>query len=194
MNVAARLNEFTVIYSGNVAKGTGLEHGNETWNCGRKFSEGTTCTTSINELSTANISKLKVAELKTELSMRCLATTGKKDELAWGLLAAINSPNCGLRGLDRLANKDVDIGGDSGGSVGVFGRKEDGPKKGWEKKSKNRKCGSLGAHKFHGEFSLNILYISVRFLAPCSYFEASQFQTINAILPNNVYYFGVGCC
>ena len=76
--------------------------------------EGNTCIASINDLSVATVSKLKVAELKDELSLRCLSTKGRKDELASRLLAAINGTDCdGLDCLDRLANKkDVDIGGD----------------------------------------------------------------------------------
>ena len=71
--------------------------------------ERSTSTTTINDLSAAIVSKLKVAELKEELSMRCLSTKGKKGELATRLLVVINGPDFhGLNGLDRLADLETD--------------------------------------------------------------------------------------
>ena len=55
----------------------------------------------MSELTTSSIKKLKVAELKTELSKRGLSTKGKKDELASRLLDAIE-------GLDRTVAEETE--------------------------------------------------------------------------------------
>lgn len=62
----------------------------------------------MSELTAATIKKLKVAELKEELSKRSSSITGKKNELTSRLLDLVN------HGLDRsVANEDSDAGGDS---------------------------------------------------------------------------------
>ena len=55
----------------------------------------------MSDLTTAGIKKLKVAELKTELSKRGLSTKGRKDDLTSRLLDA-------LEGLDRTVAEEED--------------------------------------------------------------------------------------